>query len=70
MSTPYTVIDTDIHPIAGKRRVPDFLPEPWRMRFLDGNRGPGTLGYWNPNGVMREDAVTPSGERIEGDPHS
>ena len=29
------------------------LGEPWRTRFLSGNRGSGTMGYWNPNGVNR-----------------
>lgn len=62
------IIDTDIHPVVDPRRVRDFLPEPWRTRYASGNRGSGGLGYWNPNGVMRSDAVTPEGERIESDP--
>ncbi len=70
MATPLSLIDTDIHPEASSKRVPDFLPEPWRMRFRGGNRGSGTLGYWNPNGVNRADAVTPDGARIEASPRS
>jgi uncharacterized protein len=62
------IIDTDVHPVLDPERVPDFLPEPWRRRFSTGNRGAGHLGYWNPNGVMRADAVTPEGERIEASP--
>ena len=64
----YPIIDTDIHPVADPRRVQEFLPEPWRTRYAGGNRGPGHLGYWNPNGVMRSDAVAPDGSRIEGRP--
>ena len=64
----YSLIDADIHPVADARRVRDFLPEPWRTRHASGNRGPGSLGYWNPNGVMRPDAVTPDGTRIEASP--
>jgi len=67
MAGRHMVIDADIHPVLDDRRIADFLPEPWRRRYLSGNRGPGTLGYWNPNGVMRADAVTDEGERIEGD---
>jgi predicted TIM-barrel fold metal-dependent hydrolase len=64
------IVDTDVHPVLDAARVPDFLPEPWRRRFSTGNRGAGHLGYWNPNGVMRADAVTPEGERIEASPGS
>src|SRR5690242_18402586 len=61
-----TIIDTDIHPAPDPDRVAARLPEPWRGRYLSGNRGPGYLNYWNPNGVHRADAVTEEGERIEG----
>ena len=70
MRKTYSLIDTDIHPVADPRRVQDFLPEPWRTRYASGNRGPGHLGYWNPNGVMRPDAVTPDGSRIESRPEN
>jgi len=69
MAERWSVIDADIHPVLDDRRVLDFLPEPWRTRYAGGNRGPGVLGYWNPNGVMRADAVTEDGKRIESDPH-
>ena len=62
------VIDTDIHVAVDQRRMLDFLAEPWRRRFAMGNRGPGPLGYWNPNGVNRSDAVTPEGKRIDAHP--
>lgn len=62
------IIDTDIHPVSIPDLVAPRLPEPWRTRYLSGNRGPGGLGYWNPNGVMRPDAVTEDGRRIEGFP--
>ncbi len=65
MTTP-SIIDVDIHPAADPARVAARLPEPWRRRYLSGNRGPGYLNYWNPNGVLRADAVTEAGERIEG----
>ena len=68
MSQQRTVIDTDIHSSYESSRLLDFLPEPWRTRYASGEQGPGHLGYWNPNGVMRADAVTPDGERIEKSP--
>jgi hypothetical protein len=46
----------------------DFLAEPRRTRFASGNRGPGILGYWNPNEVMRSNAETDGGIRIESRP--
>ncbi len=62
------IIDTDIHPAVNRERLLDFLPEPWRTRVQRGNTGPGGLGYWNPNGVNRRDAITPDGRRIESAP--
>jgi predicted TIM-barrel fold metal-dependent hydrolase len=61
-----SIIDADIHPAPDPDRVAERLPEPWRRRYLSGNRGPGYLNYWNPNGVYRSDAVTGDGKRIEG----
>ncbi len=55
------IIDVDVHPIIDADRVRDFLPEPWRTRYESGNRSAGGLGYWNPNGVMRSDAVLEDG---------
>jgi len=66
----WTVIDTDIHARPDSARVAHYLAEPWRRRFLSGNRGPGYLGYWNPNGVRRSDAVMPDGSDIADSPHS
>lgn len=63
-----SLIDTDIHCAYDRKRMLDFLPEPWRTRYASGNQGPGQLGYWNPNGVMRSDAVTADGTRIESRP--
>lgn len=63
------VIDADIHPMYNPERVAEYLPEPWKQRFLSGNRGPGTQGYWNPGGVIRADSVTEDGQRIGNDPH-
>ncbi len=45
MAARRSIIDTDIHPAPNWERVADFLPEPWRTRYLSGNRGPGYLGY-------------------------
>lgn len=64
------IIDTDIHPGVSRDRMLDFLPEPWRTRLAGGDQGPGHLGYWNPNGVNRSDAVTEDGDRIERDPQT
>lgn len=68
MTKNYFVVDTDIHPGPDPNRVIDFLPEPWRTRYISGNRGPGHLGYWNPNGYMRSDTVLPDGTKIEEHP--
>jgi predicted TIM-barrel fold metal-dependent hydrolase len=68
MRQPFPVVDTDIHPSMDPKRVADFLPQPWRNRYLSGNRTAGPLGYWNPNGVNRVDAVLEDGSRIERDP--
>ena len=62
------LIDTDIHPGADRQRILDFLPQPWRTRVASGNSGPGHLGYWNPNGVNRADALTPDGITINSRP--
>jgi len=62
------IVDTDIPPGANRDRLLDFLSEPWRTRVASGDAGPGHLGYWNPNGVNRSDALTPDGQRIERDP--
>jgi predicted TIM-barrel fold metal-dependent hydrolase len=61
-------IDTDVHFSVDPQRIAEFLPEPWRRRYTAGYRGPGYLGYWNPNGIDRADALTPDGERIEASP--
>ncbi len=70
MAVRRSIIDTDIHPAPDWERVADFLPEPWRTRYLSGNRGPGYLGYWNPIGVRRADAVLPDGSDIASSPHT
>lgn len=62
------VIDVDVHPLLDPERLPAFLPEPHRRRYLSGNRGPAHLGYWNPNGVRRGDAVLPDGREVANDP--
>lgn len=62
------IVDVDVHQVLDPRRLPDFLPEPWRTRFLAGSRGPGHLDYWNPNGVMRSDTVAGDGRKIERHP--
>ncbi len=62
------IVDCDIHPLLDPKRIAHFLPQPWKRRWESGNRGSGVLGYWNPNGVSRRDAVLPDGRRIESDP--
>jgi len=64
----FPVIDTDIHNGIDRQRLLEFLPEPWHTRMRSGGGGHGGLGYWNPNGVYRSDAVTEDGTRIESDP--
>jgi predicted TIM-barrel fold metal-dependent hydrolase len=68
MSRGYSIIDTDIHAVLSAQRVMDLLQEPWRTRWASGSRGPGHLGYWNPNGVMRSDTGLPDGSRVENTP--
>ncbi len=69
MTMPLSAIDTDIHSVLQPASIEARLAQPWKLRFASGDRGPGSLGYWNPNGVMRSDAVAPDGRRIESDPH-
>ena len=68
MAPKQPIIDADIHNTVDRQRMLEFLPEPWRTRYASGNAGPGHLGYWNPNGVMRADAVTSDGIRVESRP--
>ena len=68
MRKEYTIVDTDIHPGVPNSKILPRLAQPWRMRLEQGNRSAGTLGYWNPNGVNRPDAVLDDGSRIEDDP--
>lgn len=56
-----TIFDCDIHPNLDPRRIGAQLPQPWRQRYEGGNRGPGNLGYWNPNGVQRSDTILADG---------
>src|SRR5947207_14825051 len=70
MSRAEPIIDTDIHAVLSGRQVMERLLEPWRTRWASGSRGPGHLGYWNPNGVMRSDTALPDGSRIEGSPQN
>src|SRR5687768_11030336 len=64
----YFIVDTDIHAAPNPEQIIEFLPEPWRTRYATGSRGPGHLGYWNPNGYMRSDTLLPGGGRIEESP--
>ena len=59
------IVDTDIHPVLNGSHLQEYLPEPWRARWASGSRGPGHLGYWNPNGVMRSDTKLPDGSKVE-----
>jgi predicted TIM-barrel fold metal-dependent hydrolase len=68
MEKNYLIVDTDIHHVTAEEDTLERLPEPWRTRYAAGNDGPHGQGYWNPNGVMRADAVLGDGTRIEGDP--
>jgi predicted TIM-barrel fold metal-dependent hydrolase len=70
MKKEYPIVDTDIHPGFAGHRIMDFLEEPWAGRFGSGNHSSGTLGYWNPGGVNRADAVLANGERIENVPQA
>lgn len=66
--SPDSIIDSDLHPVPDHNRVLDFLNEPWKSRYAKGDHGARHPNYWNPNGVMRADAVTADGQRIEGNP--
>lgn len=50
------IFDADVHPTLDHKKIGRLLPQPWRRRYEDGNRGPGYPGYWNPNGVQRRDS--------------
>lgn len=68
MSTPKMIIDTDLHPVPVHTQVAQYLDEPWRSRYLRGDHGAGHPNYYNPNGVMKADAITEDGRRIERAP--
>ncbi len=70
MPTQRSIIDADIHPTMDPARVTEYLPEPWRSRYASGNRGPGTLGYWNAAGFLQADAVTDEGDWIATAPET
>ena len=62
------LIDADIHPVPIHDQVAEYLAEPFRSRYLRGDHGAGHPNYYNPNGVMRGDALTDDGRRIEKAP--
>ncbi|MCC7490877.1 MAG: amidohydrolase family protein [Fimbriimonadaceae bacterium] len=64
------IVDSDIHNVVAGKSIQHRLAEPHRSRFASGNRGPGHLGYWNPNGVMRADTKLPDGRKIENQPET
>ena len=70
MSKPKMIIDTDLHPVPIHERVAEYLDEPWRTRYLRGDHGAGHPNLYNPNGVMKSDAVTEDGRRIERSPET
>ena len=70
MSKLRMIIDTDLHPVPVHERVAEYLEEPWRSRYLRGDHGAGHPNYYNPNGVMKADAVTADGRRIERSPQT
>ena len=70
MSKPKMIIDTDLHPVPIHERVAEYLDEPWRSRYLRGDHGAGHPNLYNPNGVMKSDAVTEDGRRIERSPET
>lgn len=66
----FTVIDADVHPVLDEAHVREALPEPWRSRWVKGQRG-AAHGYMNPSGgANRTDALTPDGKLIAHDPNS
>lgn len=60
----WPVIDSDIHPLPDLNRVSEFMSQPWRRRFAEGNQGPGGFGFWNPHGLRRPDSQAPDGTWI------
>ena len=70
MPPKHTVIDADIHPTMDPKRVAEYLSEPWKGRYRSGNRGPGTLGYWNSAGFIQGDAITDDGDYIANSPET
>jgi len=62
------IIDSDVHGMMNHGAIAARLPEPYRTRYKQGNRGFNGNAYWNPNGVNRRDAVTEDGQSIAADP--
>jgi len=65
---PAPIVDVDIHPALDDEHVAARLPKAWRVRYESGNRGAGKMGYWNPTGLRRRDAVTPDGVDVSASP--
>lgn len=70
MSQRTPLIDADVHPVPIHTKVAEYLDEPWRSRYLRGDHGAGHPNYYNPNGVMKSDAITEDGQRIEKSPET
>lgn len=70
MSQRTPLVDADVHPVPIHAKVAEYLEEPWRSRYLRGDHGAGHPNYYNPNGVMKSDAVTEDGQRIEKSPET
>src|SRR5919199_5333517 len=69
MSYPVRIVDSDVHnSYCWFSEFAEYMPEPHRSRALDGGFGyPGT-GYYSVVGVLRRDAVPPSGAPPGSDP--
>lgn len=71
----FRICDCDVHPVveSGLESVHDYMPEPWRQRFVRKRARVGvnalSLKYQHPNGFIdREDAQPPSGSPTGSDP--
>lgn len=70
MSQTKIIVDADIHPVPIHSMVAEYLDEPWYTRYRRGDHGAGHPNYYNPNGLMKADAVTEDGTRIETTPET
>ncbi|MDQ1912639.1 amidohydrolase family protein [Paenibacillus sp. GD4] len=64
----FKIIDADVHNEQSDAALVPYLPEPWRSRVASTGIGYAGSGYYSPVGVMKKDAIPPSGAKAGSEP--